>query len=588
MSHQKHYDIVVVGAGIAGSALAHSLSTLLPPLPSTSNGKSRHLNVLLLERSLSEPDRIVGELLQPGGVHALKQLGLEGCLEGIDAIPARGYCVVDSTRSRSVHIPYPEQEEGRSFHHGRFVMKLREAVIKGVGGRGRSANVDVVEGSVTELVEDAEGRVVGVRVVKKNEGGLVEENGSEHVSNGDASSSVEEKLTFRATLTIIADGCFSNFRTAVLGKPNTTSAANLKSHFIGAVLEDAELPIPNTGTVCLVKGSGPVLLYQIGQKDTRILIDARAPLPADLKAHILTNIVPQLPAQLQAPVRTSLAKDRLRRMPNTFLPPLPQTPLSSVLNPFSTPFSSKKGVFLIGDAWNMRHPLTGGGMTVALNDVVLVTRYIGELVKEGRWTDEGVREWSVVERRVLRPWWWERKNYAATINILSVALYDLFGAEDDLLEILRTGCFKYFELGGTCVSEPVSLLSGRLQSPSKLFTHFFTVAFYSIWILLTEGNAGWWWRAWEWPAVAARAACVFWKACVVFGPLMWTEVRWWKPRVGEEGVGLGGLVWGMVMLTIGAGVLAVLVGGLAGMGVGGSVVDVPGVRFGLELLRGSS
>ena len=34
--------------------------------------------VCLIERDMSEPDRIVGELLQPGGFHALKKLGLEG------------------------------------------------------------------------------------------------------------------------------------------------------------------------------------------------------------------------------------------------------------------------------------------------------------------------------------------------------------------------------------------------------------------------------------------------------------------------------------------------------------------------------
>jgi hypothetical protein len=27
------------------------------------------------------------------------------------------------------------------------------------------------------------------------------------------------------------------------------------------------------------------------------------------------------------------------------------------------------------------------------------------------------------------------------------------------LEVLRTGCFKYFELGGECVNGPVSILS---------------------------------------------------------------------------------------------------------------------------------
>jgi len=58
-------EVVVVGAGIAGSALAHAL------------GKQGR-RVVLVERDLREPNRIVGELLQPGGVAALRQLGLEG------------------------------------------------------------------------------------------------------------------------------------------------------------------------------------------------------------------------------------------------------------------------------------------------------------------------------------------------------------------------------------------------------------------------------------------------------------------------------------------------------------------------------
>jgi hypothetical protein len=41
--------------------------------------------VLLLERDLSQPDRIVGELLQPGGYLMLKRLGLEHCTEDIDS-----------------------------------------------------------------------------------------------------------------------------------------------------------------------------------------------------------------------------------------------------------------------------------------------------------------------------------------------------------------------------------------------------------------------------------------------------------------------------------------------------------------------
>lgn len=58
-------DVVVVGAGIMGCAIAVAMGK---------QGRS----VLLLEKSLKEPDRIVGELLQPGGVAALEKLGLRG------------------------------------------------------------------------------------------------------------------------------------------------------------------------------------------------------------------------------------------------------------------------------------------------------------------------------------------------------------------------------------------------------------------------------------------------------------------------------------------------------------------------------
>ena len=66
---REHHDAdaVVVGAGILGCAMAVTLAR---------QGRS----VLLLEKSLKEPDRIVGELLQPGGVQALEQLGLRGPL----------------------------------------------------------------------------------------------------------------------------------------------------------------------------------------------------------------------------------------------------------------------------------------------------------------------------------------------------------------------------------------------------------------------------------------------------------------------------------------------------------------------------
>jgi squalene monooxygenase len=458
MTWDKHYDVVIVGAGIAGSALAHALATLPRPSAPTALDPSsetswqgsynveppRPMRICVLERSLAPPDRIVGELLQPGGMRALGAIGMAACTEGIDAVPVRGYAVV--RQKELVEIPYPEGAEGRSFHHGRFIGKLREAVMnvaeagKG-GGRDVLAQVDVIEATVQELVEcDFTNRIIGVRAVLKtpSESATVPALPTDGPSVHPPPADTEKKETFFADLVVIADGCFSNFRSQVLGpsgnKPTT------KSHFVGLVLEDVKLPIPHHGTVCLVKNSGPVLLYQIAEHDTRMLVDVKAPLPSDLKVrfinvshpifcislttdsqgHILMNIVPQLLPALQPAVRTALEKDRLRRMPNSFLPPTRQSKRALRQRPV------KEGVVLIGDAWNMRHPLTGGGMTVAFNDVEILAKALVQLPPG----ELGFGDWERV-RRVVEQWETDRRPLASTVNILSVALYDLFGAEGE-------------------------------------------------------------------------------------------------------------------------------------------------------------
>jgi squalene monooxygenase len=152
-----HHDaeVVIVGAGIVGCALAVALGK---------QGRS----VILLERSLKQPDRIVGELLQPGGVAAVEKLGLRDCLDGIDAIKVQGYAVV--YYGNEVVIRYPlnaskasdqKRPEGMSFHHGRFIAKLREAAM-------RAPNVTVIETTVSELIKNEwTGQVLGVECKTK-------------------------------------------------------------------------------------------------------------------------------------------------------------------------------------------------------------------------------------------------------------------------------------------------------------------------------------------------------------------------------------------------------------------------------------
>jgi squalene monooxygenase len=104
-------------------------------------------------------------------------------------------------------------------------------------------------------------------------------------------------------------------------------------------------------------------------------------------------------------------------MPNQFLPGIPQHLPSSF---------SKKNVLLIGDAWNMRHAVTGGGMSIALQDVAILRR----LLKR----PDGAQvllsaDWRVFRQVILRPWYSQRKALAASVNLLSVLLYDLFGSD---------------------------------------------------------------------------------------------------------------------------------------------------------------
>lgn len=376
-------DVVIIGAGIFGCAIAVALAN---------QGRS----VILLERSLKQPDRIVGELLQPGGVAALEKLGIEDCLEGIDAIRVSGYDVI--WYGEEVPIPYPmnatssdgvasregsksgniKRPEGRSFHHGRFIQRLRERAAQ-------CPNVTIFETTATNLVRSGyTGQVLGVEC-KTN----------------------DKKDYYFGHLTIAADGYASKFR-----KEIREHKPVVKSKFYALELIDADLPMPNHGHVLLGDGY-PVLLYQIGTHETRALVDIPDNLPAasqkngGVKGYLRNVVMPSLPARVQPSFKAALDEDHIKSMPNSWLPPTT---------------NKIPGIVMLGDAMNMRHPLTGGGMTVAFNDAVLLSEVLSPKYVPRLSDTQAVL-------RQMRVFHWRRKNFSSTINILAQALYALFAAD---------------------------------------------------------------------------------------------------------------------------------------------------------------
>lgn len=425
----KAYDVIIVGAGVAGASLANALAR---------DGRT----VLCIERalyqptsrSLAEPDRIVGELLQPGGYAKLRELGVESALDGIEAQKIHGYKIF--LNGRSICVPYTtapsenegvkcvNQETGRGFHNGRFLKKLREMCMN-------NANVTLVEGTVLSLEKDAnDGRVIGVSYRDENE----------HI------------IYRNASITIACDGCASTLRRRVA---SSTCKIDVYSKFYGLVLHmKPGHHIIKHGHVVLAHPK-PVLFYPISSDEIRCLVDISSTFTGNVSHYMLRTIAPQLPVSLRDAFIAAVEKGGIKMMPNRVMP---------------APVDVVPGAILLGDAFNMRHPLTGGGMTVAFSDVVLLRHLLSQVTN--------LHDWNSISKK-LTLFNDLRKPMSSTINILANALYTLFCATNDpALRDMRTACFQYLGCGGRMSTDPMGMLGGLKPQRFLLVAHFFAVALY--------------------------------------------------------------------------------------------------------------
>ena len=406
---EEAFDVCIIGAGVAGGAMAAYLGK---------NG----VKVAVVEKNLSERDVMIGELLQPGGVEQLRQMQLEHLLEGFDAQEMEGYALF--MNNDCFQIPYPtengKQVRGRGFRNGKFVQEIRKYAQA-------EPNVSLLEGTVTELTEE-NSRITGVKYISKED---------------------KEERSIKAALTIVSDGMFSVFREQL-----SENEKKVSSYFLGLILKDCVLPYKNHGHVIVAKPS-PCLVYPISSTETRMLIDfpqSEAPRKSqELTDYLNKEVAPQLPKEILPSFYAAVDEGKFRVMPNHLIPAKPVF---------------KEGAVLLGDSLNMRHPLTGGGMTAALTDV----RNLGtELI--------ALKDFSNNERvnEAVKDFYKTRHNQNATINILADALYGVMKNED-----LKEACYNYLKRGGTYAEEPVSILSAVSRNKNLLLRHFFAVAFYGI------------------------------------------------------------------------------------------------------------
>ncbi|XP_058006666.1 squalene monooxygenase SE1-like [Hevea brasiliensis] len=161
----------------------------------------------------------------------------------------------------------------------------------------------------------------------------------------------------------------------------------------------------------------------------------------------------EIPNELYDAFIFAIEKGNIRTMPNRSMPASPHP---------------TAGALLLGDAFNMRHRLTGGGMTIALSDIVLLRDFLRSL--------QNLNDVSVL-CKYLESFYTLRKPMASTINALAGALYKVFSASTDLVRNeMRQACSDYLSFGGIFSKGPISLLLGLKLHSLNLVLHFFSVA----------------------------------------------------------------------------------------------------------------
>ena len=411
---KSEFDICIIGAGMAGATIAAYLAP-------------KGIKIALIDHCYKEKKRIVGELLQPGAVLSLEQMGLGHLLDGFDAQPVDGYALLQGDEKTT--IPYPRDYKGMGLHNGRFLQQIRASALQ-------NESVTQIHGKALQLLENERHEIIGVSYRE---------------------SITSEIKSIHAPLTITSDGFFSNFRESLSNNEKTVT-----SYFIGLILKDCKMPFPKHGHVFL-SGPTPFICYPISNYEVRILIDfpgEQLPRKHLIQAHLDANVTPYIPECMLDSYEQALQEGGFKVMPNHYMAAKPII---------------RKGAVMLGDALNMRHPLTGGGLTAVFSDIQILSRHLLAMPDFSN-TD--------LIHEKIEAYYCDRQNANANLNILANALYGVMSND-----LLKTAVFKYLQCGGANAQESISILAGLNRKHYSLIKQFFFLAMFGAYDLVRENIA---------------------------------------------------------------------------------------------------
>ncbi len=339
-------DVVIVGAGVAGGALATALV--------------RHgIDTLLLEKSLVHQDRVRGEFMPPWGVEEARQLGV------LDVVTAAGGHIlpryvqygegiapeVAQARALDWSQMIPGIAGGMTFGHPRICQALDDAaqaagatLLRGV------ADIKVIPGSPPTVTFSHEG--------------------SSH--------------TVTPRLIVGADGRGSNVARQIGRRPEVAPDHHLLA---GLLVEGAEAWPQEEFTIGT---EGDVMFYVFPQGGGRV--------------RLYLGYALDQPRRFSGPdnVEKFLAAFRLQSLPHsdTLASARPIGPCHGYPNADSwIDVPTAPGVVLIGDAAGHNDPTIGQGISIAFRDARLVLETLLDL---GRWSEESFILYAEERRERMR------------------------------------------------------------------------------------------------------------------------------------------------------------------------------------------